>query len=159
MRVSNQHLLVFAVVCVTLILLWLLLMKTRLGIAIRVTAQDREVANLMGINVSRIAAQTMTIGVLLAALAGAVVAPLYTLEPMMWLHPLVIVLATVILGGLGSIKGSFIGAVIIAFSEVLVVFLIPGGQYLRIAVAMALMVAILIIRPEGLYGVHFEGER
>ena len=158
-RVSNQHLLVFAVVCVALVLLWLLLMKTRLGIAIRVTAQDREVANLMGINVSRIAAYAMTIGVFLAALAGTVVAPLYTLEPMMWLHPLVIVLATVILGGLGSLKGSFIGAVILAFSEVTVVFMIPGGQFLRTAVAMALMVIILLARPEGLFGVHFEGER
>ncbi len=158
-RVSNQHLIVFAVVIVALLLLWLLLMKTRLGIAIRATAQDREVANLMGINVNRIATWAVAISILLAALAGAVVAPLYTLSPLMWLHPLVIVLATVILGGLGSVKGSFIGAVILAFSEVMVVFLVPEGQFLRIPLAMAIMVLILIIRPEGLFGVYFEGER
>ncbi len=158
-RVSNQHLLVFGVVIITLILLWQLLMKTRIGIAIRATAQDREVANLMGINVSRIATWTMGISVFLAALAGAVVAPLYTLSPLMWLHPLVIVLATVILGGLGSIKGSFVGALILAFSEVMVIFLVPGGQFLRIPMAMAIMVLILIVRPEGLYGIYFEGER
>ncbi len=158
-RITNQHLLVFAVACITLLLLWFLLMKTRLGIAIRVTAQDREVANLMGINVSRIATYATGISVFLAALAGAVVAPLYTLEPMMWLHPLVIVLAIVILGGLGSLKGSLIGAVILGFSQVLVLFLVPGGQYLWLAVAMVLMVTILLVRPEGLFGVFFEGER
>jgi branched-chain amino acid transport system permease protein len=87
------------------------------------------------------------------------VAPLYTLEPHMWLNPLVLVLAIVILGGLGSVKGSFIGAMILAFIEVTVVFLMPGGAFLKVAIALAIMLAILIIRPEGLFGVYMEGER
>lgn len=158
-RITYQHAVVFLTSVLTLSFLWYVLSRTRLGVAIRASAQDREAANLMGINVRSIALYTMGIGVLLAAIAGAVVAPLYTLEPHMWMHPLIIVLATVILGGLGSLKGSFIGACIIAFVEVTVVFTIPEGQYLRVPVALAIMVGILIVKPEGLFGIHFEGER
>jgi branched-chain amino acid transport system permease protein len=158
-RISYQYLLTLGVVSLSLIVVWLVLMKTRLGTAIRASAQDREVANLMGMNVARIAAATMAISVGLAAVAGVMVAPLYTLEPHMWLSPLVLVLAIVILGGLGSIKGSFIGALILAFIEVTVVFLMPGGAFLKVAIALAIMLAILIIRPEGLFGVYLEGER
>jgi branched-chain amino acid transport system permease protein len=130
-RISYQYLLTLGVVSISLIAVWLVLMKTRLGVAIRSSAQDREIANLMGMNVARIAAATMAISVGLAAVAGVMVAPLYTLEPHMWLSPLVLVLAIVILGGLGSIKGSFIGAMILAFIEVIVVFLMPGGAFLK----------------------------
>jgi branched-chain amino acid transport system permease protein len=158
-RISYQYLLTLGVVGISLIAVWLVLMKTRLGTAIRASAQDREVANLMGMNVARIAAATMAISVGLAAVAGVMVAPLYTLEPHMWLSPLVLVLAIVILGGLGSIKGSFIGAMILAFIEVTVVFLMPGGAFLKVAIALAIMLIILIIRPEGLFGVYLEGER
>ena len=158
-RVSYQYLLTLGVVSLSLVAVWLVLMKTRLGIAIRASAQDREVANLMGMNVAKIAAATMAISVGLAAVAGVMVAPLYTLEPHMWLSPLVLVLAIVILGGLGSVKGSFIGAMILAFIEVTVVFLMPGGAFLKVAIALAIMLAILIIRPEGLFGVYMEGER
>ncbi len=158
-RISYQYLLTLGVVSLSLLAVWLVLMKTRLGIAIRSSAQDREVANLMGMNVARIAAATMAISVGLAAVAGVMVASLYTLEPHMWLNPLVLVLAIVILGGLGSIKGSFIGALILAFIEVTVVFIMPGGAFLKVAIALAIMLAILIIRPEGLFGVYLEGER
>ena len=87
----------------------LLLMKTRLGLAIRSTAQDREVANLMGMNESRVAMITMGISVGLAAFTGAVIAPLTIVNPFMWMHPLIMMMAVVVLGGMGSIKGSFVG--------------------------------------------------
>ncbi len=158
-RVTNQYILTLVVVMIALGLVWFMLMKTRLGIAIRTAAQDREVANLMGIDVRKVATHTMTVAVVLAALAGAMVAPIYVLEPHMWINPLVIILAIVVLGGLGSIKGSFISAFILGFTEVLVVVLIPGGAFLKVTFALALMVIILLIRPEGLFGVYLEGER
>jgi len=158
-RVTYQYLLTLGVVVAASVALWALLMKTRLGIAIRATAQDREVANLMGMDVSLVATITMVLGVVLAAIAGIMIAPIFVLEPHMWQAPLVTILAVVVLGGLGSIKGSFIGAVILAFSEVLVVFLLPQGAFLKAALALGLMLAILLVRPEGLYGVFFEGER
>ena len=158
-KVTYQYLLTFGAVSIILFGTWALLMKTKLGIAIRATAQDRAIANLMGINVARIGMITMAIAVALAAIAGALVAPLFTLTPYMWLHPLVMVLAVVVLGGLGSIKGSFVGALILGFTETLVVFLVPMGAFLKGAVALAIMLVIILIRPEGLFGVSFEEER
>ena len=158
-KVSYQHLLTFGVVLVVLLGIWILLSKTRLGIAIRATAQDTEIANLMGINVPRILLITMGIAAALAAIAGVVVAPTLVLEPHMWTPPLVMIMAIVVLGGLGSVKGSFIGAFIIGFVEVLVVFLLPAGAFLKGAIALLVMVIILLVRPEGLFGVAFEEER
>jgi branched-chain amino acid transport system permease protein len=158
-KVSYQHLLTIAVVAVVLFGLWILLTKTKLGIAIRATAQDTEVANLMGINVSNILLAAMGIAAALAAVAGIVVAPLWVVYPYMWMSPLVMIMAIVVLGGLGSIKGSLIGAFIIGLVEVAVVFYLPGGSFLRYAIALLVMVTILVFRPEGLYGVVFEEER
>ena len=158
-KVSYQHLLIFGVVLVVLVGVWALLSKTRLGIAIRATAQDPEIASLMGINVPRILLTTMGIAAALAAVSGIVIAPTLVLEPYMWMPPLIMIMAIVVLGGLGSVKGSFIGAFIIGFVEVLVVFLVPSGAFLKGAVALLVMVIVLLVRPEGLFGVAFEEER
>jgi branched-chain amino acid transport system permease protein len=158
-KVSYQNLLVLAVVVVALVGIWALLSKTKLGIAIRATAQDTEIANLMGISVSRILLITMGMATALAAVAGVVVAPLWTVHPYMWMNPLVMVMAIVVLGGLGSVKGSIVGAFIIAIVETSVVFFLPGGAFLSTAFALLVMVIILVVRPEGLYGVVFEEER
>lgn len=158
-RVLNQHLLVLGMSLSILLGLWILLAKTKLGIAIRATAQDTEVANLMGINEGWIYLMTMAIGVGLAATAGVLIAPLRVVEPLMWIHPLIIVLAVVILGGLGSVKGSFTAAFILGYTETAVVFLVPMGAFLKEAVAMAILLLVLLIRPEGLFGVFFEEER
>jgi branched-chain amino acid transport system permease protein len=158
-KVFYQQLLTFCVVLLILAGLWALLMKTKLGLAVRSTAQDREVANLMGINEARVAMITMGLSVGLAALTGAVVVPLAVLEPHMWMHPLIMMMAVVVLGGLGSIKGSFLGAYILGFAEALVVFLAPMGAFLKGSVALSIMILVLLIRPEGLFGISFEEER
>jgi branched-chain amino acid transport system permease protein len=77
----------------------------------------------------------------------------------MWTHPLIMVLAVVVLGGMGSIKGSFVGAYILGFAEAIVVFVAPMGAYLKGSVALSIMILVLLIRPEGLFGVVFEEER
>jgi branched-chain amino acid transport system permease protein len=157
--VLNQHLLTFGVVFLLLLATWAFLMKTRTGVAIRATAQDREIANLMGINVPGMEMITMAISAALAAIAGALVAPLGVLTPGMWMHPLIMILAVVVLGGLGSLKGSLIGAFILGFSEILVVFLAPSGAFLKTSVALTIMLIVIMIKPEGLFGIVFEEER
>jgi branched-chain amino acid transport system permease protein len=157
--VLNQQLLTLGIVLLLILATWIFLMKTKSGVAIRSTAQDREAANLMGINVPRIEMLTMAMSVGLAAIAGALVAPLFVLTPGMWAHPLVMVLAIVVLGGLGSLQGSLIGAVILGFAETLVVFLAPSGAFLKTSVALTIMLIVILIRPEGLFGVKFEEER
>lgn len=158
-KVTYQHLLALGLSLVILLAVRLFLLGTRLGLAIRCTAQDREVANLMGMNVTRVAMGTMAVSVALAALTGAIVVPLVTVEPTMWMHPLIMMLAIVVLGGLGSIEGSFAGAYILGFAESLVVFLLPMGAFLKDSVALSIMILVLLIRPEGLFGVSFEEER
>jgi len=158
-KVFYQQLLTFCVALLAILILWFFLMRTRLGLAIRSTSQDREVANLMGINESRVALWTMGISVGLASFTGAIVVPLTVLEPHMWTHPLIMMMAVVVLGGLGSLKGSFLGAYILGFTEALVVFLAPMGAFLKGSVALSIMILVLLIRPEGLFGVAFEEER
>jgi branched-chain amino acid transport system permease protein len=157
--IPYQRLLILVVAAAMLALVWFLLYRTRLGLAIRATANDLEVASLMGMNVNRVAMATVAISVALASVAGVVVAPVYVVDPFMWLAPLVTMLAIVVLGGLGSLKGSLIGALIIGYVEAITVFALPAGAYLKGAVALLIMVVVLLVRPEGLFGVAFEEER
>jgi branched-chain amino acid transport system permease protein len=157
--VLNQHFFTAGASIATLVGVWLLLSKTKLGKSIRAVDQDREIANVMGIDVTKTSMQVMGISVILAGVAGAVTAPTIMVNPLMWTNPLVIVLSAVVLGGLGSIKGSAIAAFILGYAETLVVFLVPDGSFLRGAVSLTAMVLVLLIRPEGLFGVEFEEER
>ncbi|MBK8065487.1 MAG: branched-chain amino acid ABC transporter permease [Betaproteobacteria bacterium] len=157
--IPYQRILILVVAAAALIGTWLMLYKTRLGLAIRSTANDLEVANLMGMNVHRVAMATVAISVGLASVAGVVVAPVFVVDPLMWLSPLVTMLAIVVLGGLGSLKGSLIGALIIGYVEAITVFALPQGAFLKGAVALSIMVVVLLARPEGLFGVVFEEER
>ncbi|MGA8051504.1 MAG: branched-chain amino acid ABC transporter permease [Burkholderiales bacterium] len=157
--IPYQRLLILVVAAAMLVGTWFTLYRTRLGLAIRATANDLEVANLMGMNVHRVAMATVAISVALAAIAGVVVAPVFVVDPFMWLTPLVTMLAIVVLGGLGSLKGSLVGALIIGYVEAITVFALPQGAFLKGAVALSIMVAVLLVRPEGLFGVVFEEER
>jgi branched-chain amino acid transport system permease protein len=157
--VPYQRLLILIVAAVMLAGAWFVLYRTRLGLAIRATANDLEVANLMGMNVHRVAMAAVAMSVALAAVAGVVVAPVFVVDPFMWLSPLVTMLAIVVLGGLGSLKGSLVGALVIGYVEAITVFAVPAGAYLKGAAALAIMVAVLLARPEGLFGVAFEEER
>jgi len=158
-RVSYQHIFTIIVSGVILFGLIALLAKTKLGKAIRAVAQDTEMATVMGINVGHILLITTSISAMLAGIAAAVILPLFSIEPYMWLNPLTIIIGAVVLGGLGSIKGSIFGALILSFAEVLVVTFIPEGGFLRGVASMLAMVAVLIFKPEGLFGVIFEEER
>ncbi len=158
-KVANQHLVALGVALLALAATWFLLMKTKIGLGIRCTAQDREVANLMGINVNREILMALGISVGMAAVAGAIVAPLQVIDPHMWMPPLIMMLAIVVLGGLGSIKGSFIAAYILGFTESIIVFGIPTLGFLKGPAALSIMILVLLIRPEGLFGIAFEEER
>ncbi len=154
-----QRLLILIIAGAMLAGTWLLLHRTRLGLAIRATANDLEVANLMGMDVRRVAMLTVAISVALAAIAGVAVAPVFVVDPFMWLAPLVTVLSIVVLGGLGSIQGSVIGALVIGYVEAITVFALPQGAFLKGAMSLTIMVIVLLVRPEGLFGVAFEEER
>jgi branched-chain amino acid transport system permease protein len=157
--VQNQRLLILGVVAAVIVGVWLVLSRTKLGIALRATAQDAEVATLMGISVPKTLMITMGIATFLAAVAAVLVTPISTIYPAMWAGPLVSVLVIVVLGGLGSIRGAIIGAFIIALVEVSVAVLMPHYAYLKVVFSILAMVIVLIVRPGGLFGVIFEEER
>lgn len=158
-RVLNQHLLTLGVVVAVIIIVRLILTKTKLGVAVRATADDAEVASLMGISVPRTLMITMGIATALAGVAAITVAPLWTIYPNMWTPPLVMVMVIVVLGGLGSVKGSIIGAFIIAFVETLIITQLSQYIYLTTIFATVVMAIVLVVRPGGLFGVMFEEER
>ncbi|MFC1799135.1 branched-chain amino acid ABC transporter permease [Thermodesulfobacteriota bacterium] len=158
-RITFQQ--IFAIIgCfVTIIGIWILLSYTKMGIAIRAVSQNKEAANLMGINVNRICMITIGISIGIAGIAAVAVAPIYVVHPLMWVHLLIVVLAAVVLGGLGSIRGVIIASFILGFAESIVVFLVPGGGFLKGAFSLIVMVIVLLLKPEGLFGVVFEEER
>ncbi len=158
-RVENQYLLIIGAVAAILIILWLLLTKTKLGTAVRATANDAEIASLMGINVSRTLMITMGISTGLAAVAAVLVGSIWIIYPMIWMEPLTMVLVIVVLGGLGSIKGSFIGAYMIALVEILAIRFVPSGAYLAMPLMLLVLVIVLVVKPGGLFGIVLEEER
>jgi branched-chain amino acid transport system permease protein len=157
--VLTEYPVTLGMVAVLITILWLLLSKTKLGIAIRATAQDAEIANLMGISTSRVLLITMGIAAALAAVAGSAMGPLWSIYPTMWATPLTMIMVIVVVGGLGSIKGSVIGAFFIGFVNTLVNLAFPRGGYLSTTFVLLAMVIVLIVRPGGLFGIMFEEER
>ncbi len=158
-RVSNEYLLIVGVVVAVIIIIWLLLAKTKLGTAIRATANDAEIASLMGISVPRTLMVTMGIATALAALAACLVGSLWITYPMAWMDPLTTVLIIVVLGGLGSIKGSIISAYMLALAELLAFNFMSSGAFLAKPFMLLVLVIVLVVRPGGLFGIVLEEER
>jgi len=159
-----------SVVSITLFaILMIFITKTKIGRAMKAISQDREVAMLMGINTERLCMLTMAISASLAAVAGVLIRSIAGVtDPSVWVHPLYMSFAVVILGGLGSIKGSLIGGLIIGYVENTFVFAIdpliasilnlPKGGTLSGAVIMLTVLLVLLIRPKGLFGKRIELE-
>ena len=164
-KVINQYLLILGITAVLIIAVHLFLSKTKMGIAVRAVANDTEVAYLMGMNPSKILMITMTIATALAAVAGVVIAPdqLFT-DPHVWGPTLMTVMVVVVIGGLGSIKGSIVGAAVIALVEALCIYdplhlFGLGAAYLIHSFVLLSMVIVLVVRPAGLFGTLFEEEK
>lgn len=128
----------------------LLLNKTPAGRMVRAVAQDQEAAVLVGVRPERVTLYVIMIGAGLAGLAGLLVAPYQVLTPTMWLLPLTQAFAIVILGGLGSINGTVLAAVVVGFLDRFVAF-----QFEEVYVGLvtiAIILATLVFRPSGLLG-------
>ena len=159
-KVINARILAFVVSLVLFIGFWIFIKKSKIGGAMRAAAQDLEVAMLMGINTERLFMLTMALSASLAAIAGIFITASTTgvAYPFMWLEPLFTSFAIVILGGLGSVKGTLIGAFIIGYAENTVFYLTPAGSYLKGAVGLTVMVLVLLLRPRGIFGKRIELE-
>ena len=130
----------------------LVLAKTPVGRTVRAVAQDPEAATLVGIRTERVTLGVMALGGGLAGLAGVMVAPFTVVQPAMWLLPLTQAFAIVILGGLGSIGGTVLAAVIVGYLDRTVAFTLPDGEVKIGLVTIVVILATLVLRPSGLLG-------
>jgi branched-chain amino acid transport system permease protein len=126
------------------------LQRSMLGRAIRAVAQDSRAATLMGVNVERIYMISFGLGAALAGLAGCLLAPLYSLSPQIGLDFILPAFAVVVLGGLGSVKGAYVGGFIVGMTETLAGYYIDPS--LRHAVLFAVFIVVLVVKPSGLFG-------
>lgn len=148
--VAGQRLLTVIVGIVLIGSLWLFIQKTRLGSAILAISQDPEAAQYMGIPANRIFAIVMAISAAFAATAGVLAAPFLTVQPTMWLLPIIKAFAIVVVGGLGSIFGSILAALMLGYAETIIAYLISTSWTEIISVLATLL--MLIFRPAGMFG-------
>jgi len=148
--ISGQRLLALAAGILVLGGLWLFMQHTKLGAAILAISQDAEAAQYMGIPSDRMYSTVMGLSAGIAAAAGVLVAPFQTVIPGMGLLPLVKAFAIVVVGGLGSIPGSIIGALLLGYTETIIAFKISIEWSQIVSVAAVLIT--LILRPAGFFG-------
>lgn len=147
--VAPVRLFVLAVAVALLVAFYLLINRTRLGVAMRATFQDPDTASLMGVNKGLMFTLTFAIGSGLAAIAGALLAPIFLVYPTMGDLVSLKAFAIVILGGLGNIAGASIGGFVLAFVEEFGAGYLSSGY--RDAMGFLLIIAVLILRPQGLF--------
>lgn len=122
--------------------------KTKLGMMIRAGESDRAMVENLGVDISKLFTIVFAIGVFLSSLAGIVSAPIVSLVPGMGEHVLISCFVVVVIGGLGSIKGAFIAALIVGIVDTYASVLVPQASSMSIYLLMAL---ILLIKPQGLF--------
>jgi branched-chain amino acid transport system permease protein len=148
--ISFERLSVVIVSIASVMTLWFLLEKTKIGTAIRAVSQNKEAASLVGININRIYLVAFGLSTALAGLAGAMLSPLLLIYPTVGSGIVFKAFAVVTLAGFGSIKGAIFSSYILGIAEAITVTLF--GAIYRDAVAFLILVIILIVRPSGLFG-------
>jgi len=148
--VSYQRLLVLGAATVLLTLLFAFLRLHPEGLAVRAVSLNPEAAQAMGINLSRIFALTLGLGVALAGVGGALMAPLFNVYPAVGFPLTIKAFAITILGGMGNPVGALVASFLVSLAESLSVMVIPS-QWQNL-IAFAVMIVMLLLRPQGLLG-------
>jgi branched-chain amino acid transport system permease protein len=147
--VSYQKIAVIIFTLVVMIAMYIVLNRTKVGLAIRAAAQEPTAASLYGISIGRISLLVMGIGCGLAAMAGSIMAPVYAVNPFIGRIPMIMSLLAIVIGGLGSLTGAIVGGIILGFINSIVAYYI---SYFSEVVLFVLVILILLIRPQGLFG-------
>jgi branched-chain amino acid transport system permease protein len=129
--------------------LWLVIYRTRFGILLRATSQDRRMASALGLNVGLVYVSAFAIGCFMAGLGGAIVVPSQAAVLGMGVDALILAFVVVVIGGLGSLQGALVGALIVSFVRTAGIQFFPE---IELAVLYLIAAAVLIVRPTGLFG-------
>jgi branched-chain amino acid transport system permease protein len=148
--VGLQETLIIILTPVVLLVLALLLKRTKLGLAIRAVEQNHDSALLVGVNVGRVYPLVFAVSAVLAALAGIMLGGLFFITPVMGSDPLLRAFIVVVFGGLGSLPGTVVGAYVIGLIEAIAVFVV--GLYWAPVVLFIVLILVMILRPTGLMG-------
>jgi branched-chain amino acid transport system permease protein len=145
----TYNLLVVVIGVIAAIGLWWFIYRTRFGIILRATSQDRRMAAALGINVGRVYVQAFAIGCFMAGLGGAVVVPSQAAVLGMGVEALVLAFVVVVIGGLGSLEGALVGALIVSLVRTAGIQFFPE---IELAVLYLIAAVVLMIKPTGLFG-------
>ena len=145
----TYNLLVIATGAIAALFLWAFVYKTRFGLLLRATAQDMRRAAALGVNVNRVYVQAFTIGCFMAGLGGAIVVPSQSAVLGMGVDALVLAFIVVVIGGLGSLEGALIGALIVGVFREIGITVFPE---IELAVFYLIAAIVLLVRPAGLFG-------
>ena len=147
---SNERVATVVIAVLLIVALWVFIQKTKFGLAMRASAQQPVAAGLFGIHVARIASIVMGVGCGLAALAGGIMAPMFYVDPWIGVLPLVYALLAIVIGGMGSLGGAVVGGLVLGLTGSIVAYYIGFWSQL---LSFGLVIAILLIRPQGLFGI------
>jgi branched-chain amino acid transport system permease protein len=145
----NYNLLVIAVGGAAAAFLWAFIYKTRFGVVLRATSQNMRMASALGVNVNRVYVEAFTIGCFMAGLGGAIIVPSQSAVLGMGVDALVLAFIVVVIGGLGSLEGALVGALIVGVVRELGIALFPE---IELAVLYLIAAVVLLVRPAGLFG-------
>jgi branched-chain amino acid transport system permease protein len=143
------NLVVIAVGAIAAVALWAAIYHTRFGVLLRATSQDRRMASALGLNVGMVYVVAFGIGCFMAGLGGAIVVPTQAAVLGMGVDALVIAFVVVVIGGLGSLKGALVGALVVSFVRTAGIQFFPE---LELAVLYLIAAGVLLVRPTGLFG-------
>jgi len=145
----GYNLLVIAIGVAAAVLLWVVIYGTKFGVLLRATSQDRRMAAALGLNVGRVYVAAFAVGCFMAGLGGAIVVPSHAAVLGMGVEALILAFVVVVVGGLGSLKGALVGALIVSFVRTAGIQFFPETE---LAVLYLIAAFVLIIRPTGLFG-------
>ena len=162
------RLVVLAVGLAVALLLWLIFTRTRIGMQVRAGAVNREMVAVLGVNISLLYTLVFGCGAMLAGLAGVMAGPILAVEPGMGESILILTFVVIVIGGIGSVRGAFIGAVLVglvdtlgrAFLPLLLRLLLSPATADSVAASLAsmaiyiFMAIVLVIKPKGLFPAH-----
>ena len=165
MRYASYRLAIISVGAAVAVLLYFLVTKTRAGMLVRAGASNREMATAMGVNIRRLFTAVFALGAALCALAGAMLGPILAVQVGMGENILILAFVVIVIGGIGSIRGAFVGALVVGLVDTMGRALLPIafasmfspqvasnlGPALSSILIYVLMAAVLVFRPQGLF--------
>ena len=148
-RYPTYNLVIIGVGGVAAVLLWAFVYRTKFGVLLRATAQDMRIASSLGVNVKKVYVQAFALGCMMAGLGGAIIVPGQAAVLGMGTDALILAFVVVVIGGLGSLQGALIGALIVGGVRTVGIMFFPE---IELAVLYLIAAVVLLVRPTGLFG-------